>query len=93
MINAALGFDTFLVQRHGVRSSVPEVVVDPIGAVGGHTSNAAKFRKVVGSELGCYFCNDVVAPGNVNLCLHSLSFLSPESPDHLDLKNLHFGEY
>ncbi|XP_022653141.1 ubiquitin-like modifier-activating enzyme ATG7 isoform X4 [Varroa destructor] len=37
VINAALGFDTFLVMRHGVGGS---------------------------NELGCYFCNDVVAPTN-----------------------------
>ena len=40
MINAALGFDTFLVMRHGVRG--PEQL----------------------QPLGCYFCNDVVAPGD-----------------------------
>lgn len=57
VINAALGFDTFLVQRHGVRSS---------------TSNELNISKpsyerskiVLGSQLGCYFCNDVVAPAN-----------------------------
>ena len=40
VINAALGFDTFLVMRHGVRG--PEQL----------------------QPLGCYFCNDVVAPGD-----------------------------
>ncbi|KAJ5312910.1 hypothetical protein PENANT_c049G10979 [Penicillium antarcticum] len=40
VMNAALGFDTFVVMRHGMN--------------GGNTS----------SELGCYFCNDVVAPAN-----------------------------
>ena len=25
-------------------------------------------RSIHGSELGCYFCNDVVAPGNVREC-------------------------
>lgn len=34
----ALGFDTFLVMRHGIRESA--------------------------SQLGCYFCSDVVAPTN-----------------------------
>ena len=38
VMNAALGFDTFVVMRHGV-------VVDDRS-----------------KELGCYFCNDVVAP-------------------------------
>ena len=44
MINAALGFDTFLVMRHGVRGG--EALAE------GET------------QLGCYFCNDVVAPGD-----------------------------
>jgi ubiquitin-like modifier-activating enzyme ATG7 len=46
VMNAALGFDTFVVMRHGV--------------------------KVDGSrdaELGCYFCNDVVAPMDVSRLL------------------------
>ncbi|EPS31273.1 hypothetical protein PDE_06228 [Penicillium oxalicum 114-2] len=41
VMNAALGFDSFVVMRHGVSESV--------GTEGG---------------LGCYFCNDVVAPAN-----------------------------
>ncbi|KAJ5782195.1 Molybdenum cofactor biosynthesis MoeB [Penicillium paradoxum] len=36
VMNAALGFDSFVVMRHGITDS----------------------------ELGCYFCNDVVAPAN-----------------------------
>lgn len=43
VMNAALGFDTFVVMRHGVKNAA-----DPA------------------SELGCYFCNDVVAPANVS---------------------------
>ncbi|KAG0077478.1 Autophagy protein 7 [Podila epicladia] len=43
VINAALGFDTFLVMRHGVGQ-------DKETSYGN------------GSPLGCYFCNDVVAP-------------------------------
>ncbi|WVR04403.1 E1-like protein-activating enzyme Gsa7p/Apg7p [Kwoniella sp. DSM 27419] len=44
VINAALGFDTFLVMRHGKRSHDDDV----------SSSDA----------LGCYFCNDVMAPGD-----------------------------
>ena len=40
VMNAALGFDTFVVMRHGVKHEQPEL------------------------ELGCYFCNDVVAPAD-----------------------------
>lgn len=54
-INAALGFDTYLVQRHGVPNNLS--VDDPL-----QTSKSAQ-------KLGCYFCNDVVAPGDVGLQL------------------------
>ena len=43
VMNAALGFDTFVAMRHGV----------PPKAGGA-------------AELGCYFCNDVVAPADVS---------------------------
>ena len=42
VLNAALGFDTYVVMRHGVRD-----------------------EEALGQELGCYFCNDVVAPADV----------------------------
>lgn len=42
VLNAALGFDTYVVMRHGVTAE---------------DGSAA--------TLGCYFCNDVVAPGDV----------------------------
>lgn len=42
VMNAALGFDTFVVMRHG-----------------------AEKKEDTSAELGCYFCNDVVAPGDV----------------------------
>jgi len=48
VVNAALGFDTFLVMRHGVRGEQ-----DDVGE-----------GLVAGQCLGCYFCNDVVAPGD-----------------------------
>ncbi|KAF2102031.1 E1-like protein-activating [Rhizodiscina lignyota] len=41
VLNAALGFDTFVVMRHGLKSRGPEE-----------------------EEMGCYFCNDVVAPAD-----------------------------
>ncbi|KAF9942943.1 Autophagy protein 7 [Mortierella alpina] len=44
VINAALGFDTFLVMRHGVGQD--------------HEHHAV----ACSTPLGCYFCNDVVAP-------------------------------
>lgn len=41
----ALGFETFVVMRHGLPADVHNPVVN-------------------GERLGCYFCNDVVAPRN-----------------------------
>ena len=53
VINAALGFDTYLVQRHGYTAD---------------DGNDIKFdlnqNRIDGSKLGCYYCNDVVAPGD-----------------------------
>ena len=42
VLNAALGFDTYVVMRHGTKATQEGEV-----------------------ELGCYFCNDVVAPADV----------------------------
>ena len=53
VLNAALGFDTFVVMRHGVQP----------GADG------------KGEEVGCYFCNDVVAPADVSLNFTAKWFL------------------
>jgi len=44
-LTIALGFETYLVMRHGLSS---------------HQHNP----NVNGARLGCYFCNDVVAPRN-----------------------------
>jgi ubiquitin-like modifier-activating enzyme ATG7 len=41
VMNAALGFDTYVVMRHGLKA-----------------------RGTEEEELGCYFCNDVVAPAD-----------------------------
>ncbi|KAK9905456.1 hypothetical protein WJX75_000196 [Coccomyxa subellipsoidea] len=50
VINAALGFESFLVMRHGA-------------APGGDDAPASSSTiNCKGARLGCYFCNDVVAP-------------------------------
>ena len=54
VINAALGFDTYLVMRHGARKAKED-----INAKVGSTEGIAKGR------LGCYYCNDIVAPADV----------------------------
>eukprot|EP00976_Prorocentrum_cordatum_P117032 1196245-Prorocentrum_minimum.AAC.4 len=51
LVNAALGFDGYLVMRHGVSTSGR-----------GFTSEGRPAEE--GKHLGCYFCNDVVAPLN-----------------------------
>lgn len=53
-INAALGFDSYTVQRHGTRTS------------SSNTPSDFKIQNPSGKDLGCYFCNDVTQPGNVS---------------------------
>lgn len=43
VINAALGFDSYLVLRHGASPDTPDE-----------------------RRLGCYYCNDIVAPADVS---------------------------
>lgn len=59
VINSALGFDSFLVMRHGVKSD-SDNIVDPKDI---YLDN----NRISGNKLGCYFCNDIVAPGNSTL--------------------------
>lgn len=49
LINSALGFDSYLVMRHGHGGA--ELVAGPTGGASGE-------------RLGCYFCMDVIGPGN-----------------------------
>jgi ubiquitin-like modifier-activating enzyme ATG7 len=54
LINVALGFDTYLVMRHGQEPSAE-----------GATAEAGPTRDShAASKLGCYFCNDIVAATN-----------------------------
>ncbi|POW16552.1 hypothetical protein PSHT_06602 [Puccinia striiformis] len=61
VINAALGFDSYLVMRHGVRSSTP-TQSDASSTVTEENSASSKLPQI--RQLGCYFCNDVVAPSD-----------------------------
>jgi ubiquitin-like modifier-activating enzyme ATG7 len=53
VLNAALGFESYVIMRHGMEKEKPEDL-----------------------ELGCYFCNDVVAPANVSCLSLSVSILT-----------------
>ncbi|XP_017160461.1 ubiquitin-like modifier-activating enzyme ATG7 isoform X1 [Poecilia reticulata] len=81
VVNAALGFDTFVVMRHGLKkppisqsvstatdsstscSSASSSSSTPAGAAPG-VPGSSLFSNIPGHKLGCYFCNDVVAPGD-----------------------------
>jgi len=63
-INAALGFDSFVVMRHGTRNpqhSTSEVYAASVREGKPELKDAAKWVK---PNVGCYFCSDVTAPSN-----------------------------
>ncbi|ORY74529.1 E1-like protein-activating [Leucosporidium creatinivorum] len=63
VMNVALGFDTFLVMRHGVpapAASAPAAVNEPAQVTPGTPYTG---------RLGCYYCNDIVAPMDVSSAL------------------------
>lgn len=62
-INAALGFDSYTVQRHGTRNFNNQISPD------------LEIKNPRGMDLGCYFCNDVTQPGNVSLWTKSKRFI------------------
>lgn len=67
-ITAALGFDSFLVMRHGP-GPLNSTKTDDLNAEPGNALSAdidgLALADNGGKRLGCYFCNDVVAPTDV----------------------------
>lgn len=59
VINAAIGFDTFLLQRYGIR--------DYSSASTSDEKDSGDRNFLNSNRLGCYFCNDIVAPGDSTL--------------------------
>ncbi|NWT38786.1 ATG7 enzyme, partial [Chroicocephalus maculipennis] len=67
VINAALGFDTFVVMRHGLKKPKQQESGDSCFSNASGSSDllgSSLFSNIPGYKLGCYFCNDVVAPGD-----------------------------
>ena len=62
LINAALGFDSYLVMRHGAGVSTPRRAAFVKGK--GSSDDSPKTSAPRFDRLGCYFCNDVMAPGD-----------------------------
>uniref|UniRef100_A0A5B7AY90 Ubiquitin-like modifier-activating enzyme ATG7 n=1 Tax=Davidia involucrata TaxID=16924 RepID=A0A5B7AY90_DAVIN len=63
-ITAALGFDSFLVMRHGAGplSIIHEYKAETVNALSAEVENFSLTDGDGRQRLGCYFCNDVVAP-------------------------------
>ncbi|XP_041980787.1 ubiquitin-like modifier-activating enzyme ATG7 [Aricia agestis] len=71
VINAALGFDSYLVMRHGTSAHASmqanaqaNTHSDAHASTHSDAHASTQVSSVRGSMLGCYFCNDVTAPGN-----------------------------
>uniref|UniRef100_A0A915DZ13 THIF-type NAD/FAD binding fold domain-containing protein n=1 Tax=Ditylenchus dipsaci TaxID=166011 RepID=A0A915DZ13_9BILA len=64
-ITVALGFDSYVVIRHGVQALNTTSSQPPSTTPNANEHTRIDFSSIVpGPELGCYFCSDVTAPGN-----------------------------
>jgi ubiquitin-like modifier-activating enzyme ATG7 len=65
VINAALGFDTYMVMRHGLRPVPSEQEVASAATSDTDvTAEISSIKQGAPAELACYFCSDVVAPAD-----------------------------
>ncbi|KAI3456165.1 hypothetical protein Pfo_012828 [Paulownia fortunei] len=61
-ITAALGFDSFLVMRHGAGPLSHETKAESLNDLSAEIGTLSLMDNIRVQRLGCYFCNDVVAP-------------------------------
>ncbi|XP_022039217.1 ubiquitin-like modifier-activating enzyme atg7 isoform X1 [Helianthus annuus] len=63
-VTAALGFDSFMVMRHGAGplSAADESKTEPVSSLSADVEKMSLSHSDSKPRLGCYFCNDVVAP-------------------------------
>lgn len=66
-ITAALGFDSFLVMRHGAgpMDALRNSQAETSNNVSASMEDLSLSSQYESQRLGCYFCNDVVAPIDV----------------------------
>lgn len=67
-ITAALGFDSFLVMRHGA-GPLSDYRAESVSDLSAEMGNSSLADSDIRLRLGCYFCSDVVAPTDVCNCL------------------------
>ncbi len=87
-VNAALGLDSFLVIRHGGSSRVSNLKVQEVSPSPSSSSSSSS----PSVRLGCYFCNDVVAPENSkkDRCVSCTLSWPKIGMDPLDVNEMHF---
>jgi len=68
VLTAALGFDSWLAMRHGSSDCSASADAAAADAAADAAAGSLRTSKVIpGIDLGCYFCNDVVAPRDVSV--------------------------